>query len=455
MDSYTQGHFTSLCEAFIQDNLNMFSVRIVDFNVIVTRQALLESEPRNLSQGFRRTAEQGGKRLALNSVVISEYTSPEGNLIDPSDFHRYLRLLVNTRGGDFANELESTGVPYFRNISQVLTYSSAIKIQPSEDEPSGSNEQGLTDDTAAESNGMSSWAIVTVVIGATAVVVLVTIMIMRRIHAKRPTTTKTQQSPFSVVKLSGYLDLERSNLVDAPTYPSTTFDCDRFSTRGHSDLSASPRDEIDHFQTLEITRTCFDKEETSRNEPNHSLLRDSPVSPLKTEPNSLPAITAHPVEALGHASLTSDALSTLIETDKHFQRIVMDVVQFSQYSDSRVHVKMESIQEKVSVVATSDRRDKKRNTLKRETNRRGRKARKQTREASNNAVGAASTSSSTSRNKAIKIQPTIQCLGLLPYPSPAQPLNLTKNPIIIVQSSSCSVDHGSMSSISESDAEVD
>ena len=319
----------------------MFSVRIVDFNVIVTRQALLESEPRNLSQGFRRTAEQGGKRLALNSVVISEYTSPEGNLIDPSDFHRYLRLLVNTRGGDFANELESTGVPYFRNISQVLTYSSAIKIQPSEDEPSGSNEQGLTDDTAAESNGMSSWAIVTVVIGATAVVVLVTVMIMRRIHAKRPTTTKTQQSPFSVVKLSGYLDLERSNLVDAPTYPSTTFDCDRFSTRGHSDLSASPRDEIDHFQTLEITRTCFDKEETSRNEPNHSLLIDSPVSPLKTEPNSLPAITAHPVEALGHASLTSDALSTLIETDKHFQRIVMDVVQFSQYSDSRVHVKME------------------------------------------------------------------------------------------------------------------
>jgi hypothetical protein len=459
MDSYTLGKFTSVCEAFIQDNLKMPGLHIVHFNVIVTRQALLESELRNLFQGLRRTTELGGKLLALSSVVTTKYTSSEGDLIDPSDFHRYLRLLVNTRGSDFANELESTGIPYFRNISNVLTYSSAVKSQPSEDQPSGSSEQGLTDDTPAESTGTSSWAIVIMVIGATAVV-LVTVMIIRRLHVFLLTTTqfirKKQQSPFSVVELSEYLDVERSNIVDAPTCPSTNLDYDRCSTRGHSDFSASPRIEIDDFKNLEGAKTWLENEEMeviSRNEPNHS---HSPISPCKTDAISLQAIPQHPMEALGNVTPINDAVSTCIEADSNSPFVPMCIVKSSQHSDFGSNVNPKGMQEKHSVVsATSDRLEAKRKTSIRKTNRRGRKARKQKKGASNNMIGASPTRSSVSRGEAPERQPSVEDHGLSHHPNAIQPLTLTKNPIITMQSSSYGVYNESLSSISESDSEVD
>lgn len=456
MDSHTLGQFTRLCEAFIQDSLKMPSVQVIHFNVIVTRQALLESELRNLLQGLRRTTEQAGKLLALDSVVTTKYTSSEGDLIDPSDFHRYLRLLVNTRGGDFANELESTGVQYFRNITKVLTYSSAVKPQPDEDQPLGSSEQGLTDEASTQSSGMSPWAIVIVVIGATAAAVLVIVMIIRRIHAKRPTTTqfvrKKQQSPFSVVELSEYLELDRSNIVDAPTYPSTNLDYERCSIRGHSDLSNSPRGEIDHSKILEVANTWHDieaMEETSRNEPKHPHSIHSPIPPSTSDANSSQAIPQRPMEALGHATLTRDGVSTCSKTDSNLDCVPMGVVQFSQYSDVGSNANAEGIQEKHSVVAaSSDKHEAKRKKSIRKANRQGRKARKQSK-------GTATTVSSISRDFATERKPTVEHFGRPPFASATQPLTLTNNPIITVQSRSYGFDHHSMSSISESDSEVD
>lgn len=131
MNPYVEERFVEVCEDFIYNNLRLPMFGIINFDVTVSAQALLDAQRRrNLQQRLRRVSrDQNGSFLALNAVVGIEYSHPDGETVDPSDFHRYLRLLVNTRGGDLINELKGTGESYFRDIHMVGTHSSTIKVE--------------------------------------------------------------------------------------------------------------------------------------------------------------------------------------------------------------------------------------------------------------------------------------------------------------------------------------
>ena len=249
MDEFAQGYLTNVCAAFIQRNLRMPGFGIINFDVIVTGQALLVQGTRNLLRGFRRTSEQEGRSLALNTVVTIEYTHPEGDRVDPADFHRYLRLLMNTRGADFVEDLKRTGVPYFRNTATVLTHSSTIKTQSTAEQSSRSNDQEPQENTAKD-GGINAGTIAVVVIAVTAAVILLAVLIIQRLRTQQLKSSRSscidQQTPFILEELSNNLDFsqERSNLLEEPTSPNMTQVNDMFFLERPSHLLAIHHQQI-------------------------------------------------------------------------------------------------------------------------------------------------------------------------------------------------------------------
>lgn len=263
MDNSTIETYTNVCEKFIHDNLKMPDFGIINFGVTVTGQALLDSYRRYLLRGVRRVSDQERMALAMNTIVSVEYTHPDGDRIDPSDFHRYLRLLLNSRGGELARALKHTNVTFFKNARTVLSFSSKIKTDSTDGE---SNEVDVS------SRGLNSWTIAVLVVVGVAAVLLSAFITMHCVRTHR--LRKTKRAHQRRVKLSSFdeppefLDLtqERSCIFDAPTLPSSTPDIDRYSVGGPSNSLATLSDEKSPLTQHSIDPDRIDAPAETQNE---------------------------------------------------------------------------------------------------------------------------------------------------------------------------------------------
>jgi hypothetical protein len=267
MDNSTKEAFTNICEEFIQNNLKMSDFGIINFGVTVTGQVLLNKERRYLLRGIRRVSEQERKALAINTVVSVEYTHPHGDHIDPSDFHRYLRLLLNSRGSKLVMALKQANVAFFQNTHTILSFSSKINTESSDDESEEAN---------ASTRGLNSWTIAVLAVVGVAAVFLTAFIAMYCVRTHR--LRKTQRAHQRRVKLSSfdespeYLNLtqERSCFFDAPTLPSS----DRCSVGGPSNSLATQSDERSPSTVHNINP---DQSDTSAETQDEAELKYSPV----------------------------------------------------------------------------------------------------------------------------------------------------------------------------------
>ena len=319
MDDSTSETFANVCEEFIQDNLKMPNFDIISFGVIVTGQALLNQSHRYLVRGVRRVSDQE-KPLAVNTVVSVEYTHPDGDRIDPSDFHRYLRLLVNSRGSQLVKALQQADASYFQSTRTIVSFSSEIKNGTSDDE---------SEEVTTNSGTLNSWTIAAVAVAGVSLLFLAAAIIAHYVRIHR--FKNTQRSLQRRIKLPShdeapdFLDLtqERTCPLDAATSPSSTPDFDRYSLGGpcnslvtlSDEYSQSPVRIISPDQRESSGGAQGDEEamisplllfmpESSSNDASSSSLRKTTQHDTST--NSVKSLRSDPVSVDDDGELSDD-----------------------------------------------------------------------------------------------------------------------------------------------------
>eukprot|EP00545_Synedropsis_sp_CCMP1620_P011323 CAMPEP_0119004500 /NCGR_PEP_ID=MMETSP1176-20130426/1173_1 /TAXON_ID=265551 /ORGANISM="Synedropsis recta cf, Strain CCMP1620" /LENGTH=682 /DNA_ID=CAMNT_0006956207 /DNA_START=152 /DNA_END=2200 /DNA_ORIENTATION=- len=304
MDESVQEYFTSAYEDFMHKNFLMPTFGIINFGAIVKGQAMVIQKRRHLLRAFRR-AEHSGRSLALNMVVSVEYTHPDGDTVDPEDFHRYLRLLINTRGGDFISALKESGGSLFRDINRIYTHSSTIKYDSSVSEQSPieenlTGETAMTDEIQGTNEGISAGTIAIIAVAVAATMILAAAMFLHRMRSKAnrafAASDKKQQSPFTLEELSDFLG----------SYPviKPAGDLESPSTWGSSDdASGFQKYTTEHINLLDVPETPRPVGSASKDDDSDYLEEYSPnpengpQSPLTSDSLQRSNVRSAPVGA--------------------------------------------------------------------------------------------------------------------------------------------------------------